>query len=420
MKINQDEKIIDRLLNKGVEEILPSKEELRKLLLSGKRIKVYQGFDPTASSLHIGHTVAMRKLEDFRQLGHEVFFLIGDFTAMIGDPSDKMSARQKLTREQVKENLKLYKEQAQKIIDLDNQENPIKIVYNYDWLSKLTFEDIVELCSHFTVQQMLKRDMFQKRLEQNSPIYLNEFLYPIMQGYDSVNLEVDVEVCGNDQMFNSLAGRHLSKQLLKKDKFVLTGKLLTTTDGAKMGKSENNMISFLDRSNDVYGKVMALPDEAILNGFELLTNKELEEIEKYKQLLENTNTNPMDLKKELAFEVTKTMHSEKEAKIAQEYWEKVRQGWVQGTDTSHSERGIYLEGALPLLEEISIKKQEYNILDLIKESGLVESKSAARRLVEQSAVSVNNEKVKDINFVIKSEEPVVIKVGKKIAKITFT
>jgi tyrosyl-tRNA synthetase len=250
---------------------------------------------------------------------------------------------------------------------------------------------------------MLKRDMFQKRLESNNPIYLNEFLYPIMQGYDSVNLQVDVEVCGNDQMFNSLAGRHLSKQLLNKEKFVLTGKLLTTADGSKMGKSENNMISFLDKPNDVYGKVMAFPDESILNGFELLTNKELEEIEKYKLLLENTSINPMDLKKELAFEITKTMHSEEEARVAQEYFEKVFQEKDFQTN----------------LEEISLEKKDLNILDLIKESGLAESKSAARRLVEQSAVTVNNDKIKDINFVIKSEESVVIKVGKKIAKITF-
>jgi tyrosyl-tRNA synthetase len=181
MEILKDQKIIKNLLNKAVEDILPSKEELRKLLLSGKRLKIYQGFDPTGPSLHIGHAVSMRKLEDFRKLGHEVYFLIGDFTAMIGDPSDKSSTRQKLSREQVLENLKSYKKEASKIVDIDNKENPVKVVFNYEWLSKLTLEDILELSSLFTVQQMIKRDMFQQRLKENKPIYLSEFLYPLMQ-----------------------------------------------------------------------------------------------------------------------------------------------------------------------------------------------------------------------------------------------
>ncbi len=398
MKILKDEKIINRLIHKGVEDILPSKDELREVLLSGKKLKIYQGFDPTAPTLHIGHTVAMRKLEDFRQLGHEVYFLIGDFTAMIGDPTDKMSTRKKLTREDVKKNLKLYKEQASKIIDIENKENPIKVVFNYDWLSKLTFEDVVELSSHFTVQQMLKRDMFKKRLEEQSPIYLNEFLYPLMQGYDSVKLEVDVEVCGNDQMFNALAGRHLSQEILGKNKFVLTGKLLTTADGKKMGKTEGNMIKLTDTPNDIYGKVMSFSDEGIIPGFELLTNIELDEIDELKKDLEER---PMELKKKLAYEITLQIHTREKAKKAQEYFENV----FQKKD---------LEGDI---EEIKIEEKEINILNLIHQTKLSESKSMAKRLVQQFAVSIDGEKVKEIDFVVKLDKPIILKVGKKISKI---
>lgn len=403
MEILKDKNIIENLLNKAVEDILPSREELEKLLLSGKRLKVYQGFDPTGPSLHIGHTVAMRKLEDFRKLGHEVYFLIGDFTAMVGDPSDKSSARQKLSREQVLENLKNYKQQASKIVDIENKENPVKVVFNYEWLNKLTLEEILELSSHFTVQQMIKRDMFQKRLEENKPIYLNEFLYPLMQGYDSVKLEVDVEVCGNDQMFNALAGRHLSQEILGKNKFVITGKILTTTDGQKMGKTEGNMIKLDDRAEDIYGKVMSFPDESIVNGFELLTNKSMDEVKKYAEILEDKNTNPMTLKKELAHQLTMELTSKEEADNAERYFEKVFQ-----------ERNLYIVGKL---EEKTIKEKDINILDLLCNTDIVQSKGQARRLVEQSAVSIDGKKVIDNKYVVNLGNPVVLKAGKKVIKI---
>lgn len=218
MNILKDQQIIERILNKGVEQILPSSQALKELLNSGKRLNVYQGFDPTANTLHIGHTVGLRKLEDFRKLGHQVIFLIGDFTARIGDPTDKTSARVRLTKEQVEENMKVYVQQASRILDINNKENPVKVLYNSQWLEPLNFGDIIEIASQFTVQQMLKRSMFQKRLQEDKPIYLNEFLYPLMQAYDSVMMDIDVEVGGNDQLFNMLAGRDLIMSKLKKRK----------------------------------------------------------------------------------------------------------------------------------------------------------------------------------------------------------
>ena len=324
MEVLKDEKIINRILKKGVEQILPSEDTLKKLLTSGKRINVYQGFDPTAPTLHIGHTVGMRKLEDFRKLGHQVYFLIGDFTARIGDPSDKTSARVKLSKEQVEENMKVYIEQASHILDIFNKENPVKVLYNSQWLEPLNFGDIIELASLFTVQQMLKRSMFQKRLEEDKPIYLNEFLYPLMQGYDCVMMDTDVEVGGNDQLFNMLAGRDLIMHKLQKEKIVLAGKLLSTPDGVKMGKSEGNMIKLSDSANDIFGKVMAFSDEQILLGFEILTSYELEQVADISNRLKG-GENPILLKKLLAFEITKEIKGEQEAKQAQEYFESIFQ-----------------------------------------------------------------------------------------------
>ncbi len=401
MEILKDKKIIDNLLNRGVDEIFPSKEVLKKLLLSGKRLKIYQGFDPSGPSLHIGHAVAMRKLENFRKLGHEVIFLIGDFTAMIGDP-DKIEARKKLSRDQVLENLKGYKRQASKIVDIDNKENPIKVLFNYDWLSKLNFEEVAEIASHFTVQQMIKRDMFQRRLKEKKPIYINEFLYPLMQGYDSVHMQVDVEVCGHDQIFNALAGRHLSQEILGKNKIVLSGKMFALEDGKKMGKTEGNMIELDAKPNDIFGKIMSFPDEKIIEGFKLLTNVDTEEIDKYKEILEDSNTNPMDIKKKLAFTVTEELSTEEEAKNAQRYFEDVFQ--KKDFETK--------------LEEKIIKEEKINILDLLCSVQLTTSKGQARRLVEQSAVSVDGEKIKDINHILEIKKSIVLKVGKKVIKIS--
>ncbi len=378
MEVLKDSVIIERILTKGVEQILPSSDILKELLLSGKKINIYQGFDPTADTLHIGHTVGMRKLEDFRKLGHNVIFLIGDFTARIGDPSDKTSARVRLSKEQVEENMRRYIDQASHIIDIFNKENPVKVLYNSQWLEPLNFADIIELASEFTVQQMLKRSMFQKRIVEDKPIYLNEFLYPMMQGYDSVMMDIDVEVGGNDQLFNMLAGRDLVRSRLNKEKIVLAGKLLSTADGTKMGKSEGNMIKLSDSSNDIYGKVMAFEDSQLLIGFEILTDFNMEDVKEIEKRL-TSGENPINIKKELAYEITKDIKGEEEALSAQRYFESV----FQRKD---------ITSEIPEREVISKK-----IIDIIVELNITNSKGEARRLIEQGGVKVNEEKLTDWN-----------------------
>ena len=405
MEVLKDEKIINRILRKGVEQILPSEDTLKKLLTSGKRINVYQGFDPTAPTLHIGHTVGMRKLEDFRKLGHQVYFLIGDFTARIGDPSDKTSARVVLTKQQVEENMKVYIEQASHILDIFNKENPVKVVYNSQWLEPLNFGNIIELASLFTVQQMLKRSMFQKRLEEDKPIYLNEFLYPLMQGYDCVMMDTDVEVGGNDQLFNMLAGRDLIMHKLQKEKIVLAGKLLSTPDGVKMGKSEGNMIKLSDSANDIFGKVMAFSDEQILLGFEILTSYELEQVADISNRLKG-GENPILLKKLLAFEITKEIKGEQEAKQAQEYFESIFQKKDLNTE-------------IPIK---NIGTENIGIVDLLLECNITNSKTQARRLIEQGAVYLNQQRVSDwqSKLTISQEDMPILKCGKHVYQIKLT
>lgn len=404
--IKTDKEIINRILTKAVEQIIPDTEALEKKLLSGKRLNIYQGFDPTAPTLHIGHTVGMRKLEDFRKLGHNVIFLIGDFTARIGDPSDKKdareSARRALTKQEVEDNLKVYVEQASHIIDINNKENPVKILYNSTWLEPLNFADIINLASEFTVQQMIKRSMFQKRLEEDKPIYLNEFMYPLMQGYDSVMMDIDIEVGGNDQLFNMLAGRDMVRNHLDKEKLVIAGKLLTTSGGDKMGKSEGNMIKLSDSAQEIFGKVMSFTDEQILGGFELLTTATMDEV----KIIENRisdGENPMILKKELAYKLTSELKSDTEAQNAQEYFETVFQNKSIDTD----------------IAEITLDKDEYLLSDLITLLDMAPSKSQARRLVEQGAVKIDEEKVSDWQMIIHLTQPLVIKVGKKICRILY-
>ena len=403
MKISTDEKIIDRILNKGVENILPSKEELKNLLLSGKHLNIYQGFDPTAPTLHIGHTVGMRKLEDFRKLGHQVYFVIGDFTARIGDPSDKMSARKKLTKQQVEENMRLYIDQASHFINIFDKDNPVKVVYNSKWLEPLNFGEIIELASVFTVQQMLKRSMFQERLKSDKPIYLHEFLYPLMQGYDSVALNIDVEVGGNDQLFNMLAGRDLVMNRLNKEKFVVAMKLLEANDGTKMGKTSGNMIELSDSANNIFGKVMAFDDKLIPIGFEILTKYELKQVEEIKERLKK-GENPMILKKLLAFEITKDIKGEQEAENAQKYFENIFQKKNLNTD-------------IPVR---TVRQSNINILDLIVQCKIANSKSQAKRLVEQNAVTINGEKITDWNKNIQvGSGSTILKCGKHVYKVKY-
>ena len=383
---------IKEILNRGIEDAIV-KEDLEKKLLSGKKIRLYFGVDPTGSVLHLGHAVVLWKLRDFQELGHEVILLIGDFTARIGDPSGKDSARKPLTEKEIKENFKNYKKQASKILDFSK----VKIKYNSAWLSKLNFADILKLSSNFTVQQMLVRDMFDRRLKENLPISLQEFLYPLMQGYDSVAMDVDLELAGNDQMFNALAGRTLQKIYNNKDKDVLTCKLLLGTDGRKMSKTFNNFVAIDDAPNDMFGKIMSVKDELLNDYFEIATRLSESEILNIK----NSSNNPRDIKAKLAFEIVKLYHGEKNAKIAEEEFDKIFKNKELPSD-------------IPVFET---PKNNYLILDLLCDAKMAPSKNEARRLVEQNAVEImigdKKEKITDWKKEINLKNETIIKVGSR-------
>ncbi len=398
-KINKEEQI-DELLSRSVAEILPSKAELKKLLLSGKKLKIYIGTDATGTSLHLGHATNYMVLEKFRKLGHKIIFLIGDFTARIGDPTNKEAARVQLSREQVKKNLKTWMKQIAPIIRVDDKKNPVKIVYNHDWLSKLTFEDVINLASNFTVQQMLERDMFTKRIRDSKPIHLHELFYPLMQGYDSVELEVDMEMCGNDQKFNALVGRTLLKRLKGKEKFVFITTLLENPiTGEKMMSKSFGTGVFLDESvGEMYGKLMAQADENISQLFTDCTYVPMDEIKEIKKRLEKKLVNPRDIKMRLAFEIVKIYHGEKEAKNTQEEFTK-----------------IFSQKKLPSeMRSVKLKVSSMSISDILVKTGLVESNSQAFRLVTQGGVEVDGLKVTNPKETISvSKTGRVIKAGKK-------
>ena len=395
MTINTDKEKIKKLLTRGVEQIYPRAEFLQELLQNGRRLRLYHGLDPTAPFLHIGHALQLRKLREFQELGHEVILLIGSFTGMIGDPTDKGSARAQLTRKQVLENAATYKKQASKFLSFSGK-NAARIMFNHKWLAKLTLEDVVDLASHFTVQQMLERDMFDRRLQEGKPIYLHEFLYPLMQGYDSVAMNVDLEIGGSDQTFNMLAGRTLMKAVKGKEKAVLTLKLITNDEGKKMSKSEGGFIALSDSAEDIYGKIMAMADSMILPYFELATDVTLEEIEGMKIQLEN-GVNPRDLKTRLAATVVAMCHSEEKAQKAAEHFELVFRQHAVPTDVLvHS-----ISGSL-------------NIIDLLLETDLVSSKNEARRLIEQGAIKFGGEVVGSATMNVKgTKDGVILQRGKR-------
>lgn len=382
---------IKEILEKGVEKIYPNKEALEKVLKSGKRIRLYCGYDPTAPSLHIGHAITLRKLAQFQKLGHEVIFLLGDFTGMIGDPTGKTAARKRLTREQVNKNLKNYKKQASRILKFSGK-NPAKAMFNSKWNDKLSFIELIELASNFTVQQMIIRDMFQQRLKKNKPIYLHEFLYPLTQGYDSVVMDVDLEVGGNDQMFNMLTGRTLMKILKNKEKFVLTTKLLADPRGQKMGKTEGNVINLDEGPKEMFGKIMAWPDSLIFLGFELCTDLSIDEINKIKK----QKNNPRDDKARLAYEIVSIHYSSAVARRAEREFNKV-----------------FKEKKAPSGVKSFKVPNKINILDLLVKTKLAPSKSEAKRLIIQGAVKLDNKIIKDWQLKITPKRGAILKVGKR-------
>jgi len=386
---------IKELLEKGVESIYPDKSYLEKLLASGKKLTVYQGFDPTADTLHIGNFVGLIKLKQFQDLGHRVIFLIGDYTAMIGDP-DKRIVRKQLTYEQVIKNCKNYQAQASKILNFSGK-NPVQLKYNSEWLSKLTFKDTLELLTNFTVQRILERDLFEQRIKSGNPLYLHEFMYPVMQAYDSVAMNVDGEIGGNDQTFNMLAGRDLMAKMKNKEKFVLTIKLLEDPSGKKMGKTEGNMITLNDSPKNMFGKIMSWPDTMIALGFELCTNYSLDKIEEIKKKLQDTKHNPRDLKADLAKEIITFYHSKAEADKAEQEFNRI----FRDKDTPTN------------MEKVFIMNIEYDLPELMASAQLVPSKSEAKRLIEQGGVTLNDKKITDWKKKVKPADNTVLKIGKR-------
>ena len=385
---------IDELLTRGVEKIYPSKEALEKVLRSGKKLRIYQGFDPSALSLHLGHYVGVLKLSQFQALGHEVIFLVGDFTGMIGDPTDKTATRKMLTHEETLANSQAWKEQAGRILNFGG-ENPIKFLFNSQWNDQVSFRDLIEITSKFTVQQMLERDMFQERLKENKPIYLHEFLYPVAQAIDCVKMDVDLELGGNDQTFNMLAGRTLMAALKGKEKYVVTTKLLVDAKGEKVGKTTGNAL-FLDKpAEEFFGGIMSFPDEVLELGFEVLTRVPLEELKTL-----NFKTKPMELKKRLAFEVVKIIYGEPAADIAQKQFEKV----FQKKETPEN---------LPV---VKIENKEEEADKLLLKTGLVKSLSEAKRLLAQKAVELNGKTIDNQKLNLLTND--ILKIGKtKFVKI---
>jgi len=391
------------ILSRGTAEII-SIEELRSALERAQKenrpLRVKLGTDPSAPDIHLGHTVVYRKLKQFQDLGHEVYFLIGDFTGRIGDPTGKSTTRKPLTREEVEANAKTFAQQVYKILDPDKT----KIVFNSTWLSPLTFEDVIKLASKYTVARMLERDDFAKRYQENKPISIHEFFYPLMQGYDSVALRADVELGGTDQKFNLLVGRELQREFGQTPQIALMMPLLVGTDGVqKMSKSLGNYIGIDEKPEEMYGKVMSIPDELMLNYYELVTEVPIDEIKSIFAGLEAGKLHPRDVKRRLAREIVGLYHGQEAAKAAEETFDLVFR------------RGDIPEN-IPVfqvpLEELDGPAQIW-VVKLLVLAGLVSSSSEARRMIKQGAVKLDGIRIDDESAQVELDSERVIQVGKR-------
>ncbi|HEY4502555.1 MAG TPA: tyrosine--tRNA ligase [Candidatus Paceibacterota bacterium] len=398
MKIVTDKFKIDSILDRGViTNILPSKEGFREKLLKGDRIRMYIGVDPTSTALHLSHAKNYLLLEEFRQLGHEVIVLIGDFTARIGDPSERSDARKQLSKDEVKNNVDSWLNQIKPLMNFDDAENPPRVCYNNEWLAPLKFEEVINLAAHFTVQQMLERDMFEKRINSGNPIHLHEFLYPLMQGYDSVAMEVDAELCGVDQTFNALAGRTLLRKIKNRDKYVVIVNLLENPVTKEvMSKSKGTGV-FLDTTPvDMYGGIMAQPDEMIEPLLINLTRLSFKEIDETKKL------HPRDAKMRVAREIIEMYHGKESAREAEKQFIKTFQ-----------QKGIPQD-----IVEAFVKDGEL-LVNVLLSRNIVSSKAEFRRLVSEKAVTYldNGEAVEDS---LTKVQNATLKIGKRrFIKITL-
>lgn len=389
------------IIRRGAEEIL-LEDELKERLDSGKVLRIKAGFDPTAPDLHLGHTVLINKLRQFQELGHEIMFLIGDFTGMIGDPSGKNETRPPLTPEQVKQNAKTYEKQIFKILD----RKKTRVMFNSTWMNKQTAADLIKLASTHTVARLLERDDFGQRFRQNQPIAIHELLYPLLQGYDSVEMKADVELGGTDQKFNLLMGRELQKHFGQKPQVILTTPLLEGLDGVKkMSKSFGNYIGIDEAPDEIFGKIMSISDKLMWRYFELLSFRSIKEIEEWKQAVKR-GANPRDIKFKLAEEIVERFHDKKAADEAHENF-----------------IARFKKGEMPKdmpAVELEAKDGSLPIANLLKEAGLVQSTSDAIRLIKQGAVKIDGEKVNDVYLLIKKGTVRVYQIGKRrFAKVTI-
>lgn len=387
-----------RILSKGVDEIIDVKELEEKLIKAekeGRQLVVKLGLDPTAPDIHLGHTVVLRKVKQFQDLGHKAVIIIGDFTGMIGDPSGKSKTRKQLTREEVLRNAETYKTQIFKILD----KNKTEVRFNSEWHSEFKFKDVIDLASRYTVTRMMEREDFKNRFNQQQPIAIHEFLYPLIQGYDSVAIKADVEFGGTDQRFNVLMGRTIQKEYGMEKQIGIFMPILEGIDGVeKMSKSLGNYIGIDENKNDMYVKVMSIPDSMIIKYYELVTDIHPDELDKIKESLNVTDVNPRDVKMSLAKEIVRLYHGEEASNEAEEYF-----------------KTIFQKNSIPEdIKEFKIDTNNEATCSIVKAmtlAGFVDSLSEAKRLVEQGGVKVNGEKVTDKNAEISSGE--VIQVGKK-------
>ena len=387
---------IDELLTRGVANVIPGREETRKLLESGKKLNIFLGIDPTATKIHIGHAVPLRKLQAFAEMGHNVRFLIGDFTALIGDTSDKDTERPVLTAEQIHENFQTYKKQAEKILDFSLPN--VTVVHNSEWLSKLSFADIVKLTQHFAVGDFVGRELIRRRLQENKRVGLHEVLYPVMQGYDSYFMDTDIQIGGTDQTFNMQAGRALQKDLRSKESFVLAMEFLIGTDGKKMSKTGGNALWLDENPEDMYAKIMAVRDELIPEYFTLATKVSMEKVREIATRIEK-GENPRDLKRELAREIVTELHSEEAAQEAEVTFDRLVVNHGMPTE-------------IPVVT-VCTGENLFELTELLVRTGMAGSRSEAKRLVEQGGVMIDEERQEDPSREIAIEDSIVLKVGKR-------
>ncbi len=385
------------VIRRGTTEIIPEEELIDKLEKSkktGRPLRIKLGCDPTRPDLHLGHSVILRKMRQFQELGHHAILIIGDFTALIGDPSGQNKTRPPLTPDEIQLNAASYLDQAGKILDLDK----LEIVYNSEWLGKMNFEDVIKLCSRLTVARMIERDDFSKRYQNNEPISLHEFLYPLAQGQDSVHLESDIELGGTDQKFNLLVGRHLQQIENQNPQACLMMPLLVGTDGSKkMSKSYDNYIGIDEEPNDMYGKVLRIPDELIYTWFELLTDVNADQLPDYRKKAES---DPRNTKHELAFAITSLYHGKKKAKNAREHFEQT----VINKEIPDDAKVLKFETGTT-----------HRLIDIIADAGFTSSNGESKRLIKQGGVSLNDQKISDKSFELtfEAEKEYQLKVGKR-------